>query len=71
MKGHLPAAKLKRDGRACAFNDSASSAHEQIRDHSMFPLRGSVSTFSSVLRRVPFTTRKRSANYALASMNEF
>jgi len=24
MKSHLPAAKLKRDGRACTFNDSAS-----------------------------------------------
>ena len=28
MKGHLPAAKLKRDGRACTFNDSASSGLE-------------------------------------------
>ena len=28
MQGHLPAAKLKRDGRACTFNDSASSGLE-------------------------------------------
>ena len=28
MKSHLPAAKLKRDGRACTFNDSASRGLE-------------------------------------------
>ena len=28
MKGHLPAAKLKRDGRACTFNNSASRGLE-------------------------------------------
>ena len=28
MKSHLPAAKLKRDGRACTFNNSASRGFE-------------------------------------------